>query len=301
MDGWTLLRDVRELLNEPSTSLYLTDRTTYDYLYEAACDLNMRIKGLTSTQTITTVDGTSTYSLNEDFMGLYMKDLDGNLTLKLNDGTSDFWLSWADYNSVYVANNSDEVAIPYSFTVTDTALASRITGTATSDGASSNSECTLTDSTAPFTDVSVGDLVHNTTDGSHGVVVAITSTSAVITALFDGINNDWTSSDAYIITPRGRYSLILDPTPSTSGYTLSVPYIQKPSPVYSYYRSYRFPESYRFALTKYAAWLYKYKDREPNYGDAWFKYYEMASRTNKFSHDTTTHSKQLKVFLKRVN
>ncbi len=301
MDGWTLTRDVRELLNEASTSTFLDSKTTYDFLYEAACDLNARIKGLTNVQTITTVDGTNAYDLNNDFMGLYIKDSDGNLMLKLNNGTSDYWLKWTDYSSIYTANNSDEVAIPDSFTVKDASLASRITGTTTSDGAASNGECTLTDSTAPFTDVTVGDLVHNTTDGSHGVVVALSSTSAVITALFDGTNNDWSSSDAYIITPRGRYSIVLDPTPSTSGYSLYVPYIQKPDPVYSYYRSYRFPEVFRFALVKYACWLYKYKDREPNYGDSWYKYYESTSRGNKFIHDSAVNSRKLKVHLKRIN
>jgi hypothetical protein len=299
MDGWTLLRDVRELLNESDTSLYLSDRTTYDYLYEAACELNRRIYGLTSTQTITTVDGTNTYSLNEDFMGLYIKDIDGRFTLKINDGTSDYWITRSEYSSQYIANNTDEVAIPDTFSINDASLASRIVSTATAAGTSSNGECTLTDATAPFTNVSVGDLVHNTTDGSHGVVVAITSTSAVVTALFEGTNNDWTNADAYIITPRGRYQIVLDPTPSTSGYSLYVPYLQKPAPVYSDYRSYRFPEEYRFVLSKYASWLYKYRDREPNYGDAWYKAFDMISREVRQSNNKVRQSHTLKVQLKR--
>lgn len=301
MDGWTLLRDVRELLNESSTSLYLSDRTTYDYLYEAACTLNRKINWATSTQTISTVDGTNSYSLNVDFMGLYMKNGDGEFTLKLNNGTDDYWLLRSDYITQYVMNNTDEVAISDTFSITDASLASRITGTATSDGTSSAGECTLTDSTAPFADVSVGDLVHNITDDSHGVVVALTSTSAIVTALFEGTNNDWTSNDSYMITPRGRYQIVLDPTPSTSGYNLYVPYLQKPIPVYSYYRSYRFPDEFRFALAKYAAWLYKYRDREPNYGDAWFKAFDMVTRENNYSTTKVKNNRRLKVFMKRID
>lgn len=301
MDGWTLLRDVRELLNESDTSLYLSERTTYDYLYEAACVLNRRINWSTSSQTISTVDGTSAYTLNNDFMGVYIKDSDGRFTLKLNDGTSDYWVYRSEYTKQYVANLTDEVAIPDTFSITDASLASRIISTATSAGTSSNGECTLTDSTAPFANVAVGDLVHNTTDGSHGVVVALTSTSAVVTALFEGTNNDWTSSDAYIITPRGRYQLNLNPTPSTTGYSLYVPYLQKPSPVYSYYRSYRFPDDFRPALTKYAAWLYKYRDREPNYGDAWYKGFDMICREANYMNSRAMNNKKLKVYMKRID
>ena len=300
MDGWTLSRDVRELLNEAEESLYISDRTTYDYLYEAACFLNRRINWGTSSQTITTVDGTSEYTLNNDFMGLFVKNTDGEFVLKLNDGTSDYWLTRSEYVTQYYANNTDEVAIPYTFSIKDASLTSQLSGTATSDGAASNGECTLTDSTAPFTDVSIGDLVHNTTDGSHGVVVAITSTSAIVCALFEGTNNDWTSGDAYVITFRGRYKIILDPTPSTSGYSLYVPYLQKPYPVYSYYRSYRFPDEYRGALAKYASWLYKYRDREPNYGDAWFKAFDLVAREANYSSLKAKDSRKLKVFLKRI-
>lgn len=301
MDGWTLSRDVRELLNESSTSLYLSDRTTYDYLYEAACTINRRLFWNTSSQTITTVDGTSTYNLNVDFMGLYMKDADGQFTLKFYDGTDYYWVKRAEYITQYVGNDTSEQGVPNSFSITDAALASRIVSTATSAGTSTNGECTLTDSTAPFVDVSVGDLVHNITDGSHGVVVAITSTSAVVTALFEGTNNDWTNSDSYIITPRGRYQIVLNPKSSTDSYYLYVPYLQKPTPVYSPYRSYNFPDDFRWALVKYAAWLYKYRDREPNYGDAWYKAFEMLDRESNFAQVKTKNSRKLRVYMRRID
>jgi hypothetical protein len=255
----------------------------------------------TGSQTVTTVDGTNAYTLDENFMGLYIKNTDGEFVLKLYDGTDYYWLKRTEYINQYYLNNTDEQAIPDTFSITDASLASRITGTATSAGTSTNGECTLTDSTAPFTNVSVGDLVHNTTDGSHGVVVAITSTSAVVTALFEGTNDDWTNADAYIITPRGRYQIILDPTPSTSGYSLYVPYIKKPTPVYSPYRSYDFPEEYRFVMVKYAAWLYKNRDREPNYGDFLYKAFDAATRETNYNASKVKDNRKLKVFRKRIS
>jgi hypothetical protein len=300
MDGYTLSRDVRELLNEDSTSLFIDSRNTYDYLYEAACDLNSKIHALTSSQTITTVDGTSEYVLNSDFMGLYLKN-DNNFYVKLYDGTSYYWVRYSDPDSIYYLNNTDEVAIPNQFTISDyQALTTRITGAATADGTSTYGECTLTDTTSPpFTDVTVGDMVHNITDGSHGVVISITSTSAIITSLFDGTNNDWTSGDTYMVVPKGRMMLTLDPIPSTSAYSVYVEYLQKPEPVFSLYKTYRFDNTWRFALAKYAAWLYKYRDREPNYGDSWYKYYDMQIRNYKRDHKKASNKGGFKVYLEK--
>lgn len=296
MDGWTLSRDVRELLNEESTSGFIDSRTTYDYLYEAACDLNSQIHTLTAQQTITTVDGTRDYNLNADFLDIYMVNDNGKKYVKLYDGSNYYWVEYASPDYIYYLNNTDEVTIPSVFTIYDqrTPL-DTITGTATADGDSTNGKCTLTDSTAPFGSITVGDMVHNTTDGSHGVVLAITSTSALVTSLFDGTDNEWDSADDYVIVPKGRKVMSFDPIPSTSGYYIYVEYVQKPAPVYSPYDTYRFDNSWKPALTKYAAWLYKYRDREPNYGDSWYKYYDNQIRKIKKGQKRST----FKVYLDR--
>jgi len=239
-----------------------------------------RTNALTSSQNISTVDGTSGYNLNPDFHRLYLMDDQNRYFIKVNDGTNDYFKYWASYDSIYIANNTAEVAIPDTFTITQASALSQITGTATSDGSLTNSytifgetlgETTLTDTAADFSTVKVGDIVHNTTDGSHGIVIALSSSTAIICALFYGTNNYFTSGDAYIINPQARFKIILDPPCSTSGYTVTVPYIAKPDPIYSYYRRYNLPPAYESALTHYAAWLYKYRDREMNQGDVFFK------------------------------
>lgn len=305
MDGLTLSRWVREHLLEDSTSDFLDSRLTYDYLYEAALDFNLQTHLLTSSGTITTVDGTAAYDLPTDFLGLFMVDQSNRYFLKLTDASSnDYWLYWRDYDKIYLTNNEDEVEIPSNFAIVDKATpATNITGSATADGASSGGESTLTDGTKTFitSGVTAGDLVYNTVDGSGGVIIAVPTETTCTTCLFGGTNNDWTgTTDTYIIVPQPRHQLYLDPVPSTSGYTITVPYLQKPTPVYSSYRTYRFDPAFTMALAKYAAWLYKYRDREPNYGDAFYKYYDAQIRKAQSMAGKKRDHKSFKVNLKKT-
>jgi hypothetical protein len=286
MDGQNLANKLAIVIQESiATSSFLDSKTTYDYLYEAALEFAKRTQCLTGSQTITTVASQSAYDLNPDFLALYIINSFNELVVKYNDGSSDYWPVFRPYESVYYSNDTTATSIPNYFSLKDKqTLTGRITSAATSNGTSTYGECTLTDSLAPFTNVSVGDTVHNVTDGSDGVVIVKTSTSALITCLFNGTNNDWTTSDVGIIVPQGRMQMILNPPPSTSGHTVTVEYIQKPDPVYSLYRTYRFDQSYEDALVKYAAWIYKYRDRDPNFGDAFYKLWE--EKLRKASSDT---------------
>jgi hypothetical protein len=108
--------------------------------------------------------------------------------------------------------------------------------------------------------------------------MAITSTSAIVTALYGGTNNDWTTSDAYVIIPQGRFQIVFDPPPSTAGHTITIYYVQRPAPVYSYNRGYRFAPGYKRPLLSYAAWLYKYRDSQPNVADSFYKFWDMSVR-----------------------
>jgi hypothetical protein len=303
MDGYTLSRDVRELLNEESTSLFINAKNTYDYLYEAAIDLNSKIKILTDICTLTSVDGTQEYELPADFSGLHLQDSNGQYYIKVNDGTNDYTIFKKDYEFMYNLFDTTETNIPSYFAIKDcSAFNNRITGTASLTSASTTTnECTLTDtsSTTKFSVVSVGDTVHNITDTSHGVIIEKTSDTALVTCLFEGNNNDWTANDTYYIIPQGRMSIIFDKTSATSGYTIYVPYIQKPTPVYSLFKTYRFDNVFRFALVKYAAWLYKYRDREPNYGDGWYKYYDEFIRKQNANLKTFNGRNKYKVYMKK--
>jgi len=295
MDGKSLTNGLADVLNETvSSSDFLSSRASYDFIYEAALEFCRRTRVLTKTQTITTVADQAAYDLDADFLMLYLRDPQNRYIVKYTDSSSnDYFLPFRNYEAVEYGNQQTSAYVPSNFSIIDNStLTSRITGTATSAGAESNGETTLTDSTAPFASVEVGDDIHNTTDGSDGIVLSVTSTSALVTALFGGTDNDWDSSDAYVIVPQGRKKLVLDAPPSTAGHTVTIHYVQKPDPVYSSYMTYRFDRQYAPALIKYAAWLYKYRDSEPNTGDSWYRYWDqqcrMAARTEHKSLNKTT-------------
>ena len=276
MDGESLLYKLRQLLSESSGSSWLDDRTTYDYLYEGAKGFVARTDCLTASQTITTVAEQSAYTLNADFLHLYLTNDSNQFYLKYYDGSGYTFITFREYDGIYYANQTTSKSIPDHFAIGDVQnVPAQVTGTCTSAGALSNGEAVLTDSTAAFTTyVSVGDTIHNTTDSAHGVVIDVTTATAIRTAMFGGTDNDWDGSDAYIIVPQGRLRLIVDPPSSTSGHSIYVPYVQCPVPVYSSYRQYRIPIRSPEVLASFAAWKYKYRDREPNFGDALYKMYE---------------------------
>ena len=279
MDGKSALRSLRILLNESSNSDFLDSRASYEYIWIAAKEFVDRSNCLTTTQSITTVANQAQYTLNADFMKMYLKNSGNNHYLKYNNGSADQFILFQDKEDAIYQNSTASVEIPSKFYIEDDPnLDSRISSTATAAGASSGGVCTLTDTTAPFADVSAGDIVHNTTDGSDGYVVSKTSNSILVTALFDGTNNDWTNTDAYIIQPQGRLRIVFNPPPSTSGHIVTVYYIQKPAPVFSDYGVYRFSEQHMQAVIYYAAFLYKYRDRIPNFGDKFYLFFDSQVR-----------------------
>jgi hypothetical protein len=300
MDGKTLLYQLRNTLLEDSDSVFLDDYTSYWYLWEAAIDLNWRTKHQRSSQAISTVDGTKDYNINGDYLGLYLMNDSKHFFLKYNDGSNNTFVEWQEYSD-YILDDvatTDEASVPSNFCVVDNpSLGSQLSGAATANGTSTGGVSTLTDATEAFTTEATaatpGDIVHNTTDGSTGVVLSVTSATAVTTALFGGTNNDWSIADAWVIQPQHRYRLILNPASSTTGHTATLYYLQRPAPVFHDYGVYRFPSHYMPALVKYAAWLYKYRDREPNFGDALFKYYDF--QAGRFSNQSD-HALRKKVF-----
>lgn len=299
MDGSDLTRRLEQLLNEESGSSWLDSRTTYDYLYEAAISLVDRTGCLKSTQSITTVAETAEYNLSADFLRLYLRNNNEELVIKYNNGSDDYFLPWKDYEDIIYGNETTSTPLPGYFSIIDAALPSQVTGTTTSNGAATGGLSTLTDTGGDFSDVEAGDIVNNTTDGSSGVVISKTSSTVLSTALFGGTGNDWTSSDAYVIQPQARYKLILEAPPSTSGHTVTVYYIQRPAPVYHSYGVYRFSSQHSNALIKYAAWLYKYRDSDPNTGDALYRYWENSVRQTGFSINRAIRPSGIKVNFKR--
>lgn len=300
MDGSTALYRLRNLLNEDANSAFLDDRTSYDFINAAANEFVQRAKALKSSQAVTTVASQRGYTLNADFLELHLRDRQNKLYLPYNDGSSSNseFIYWKDYEDLILEDNITAVSKPSHFTIIDdTTLDSQVTGTATSAGALSGGQSTLTDSAADFSDVSAGDIVHNTTDGSDGIVLSKTSSTVLVTALFSGTENDWDSSDAYIIQPQGRLQLQFDPPPSTGSHTLTVHYIQRPAPVYSDYGVFRFQPQHMDAILKYAAFNYKYRDQDPNFGDAYYQHWDRQLREANHGLNKSFNRKRLKVNL----
>ena len=206
----------------------------------------------------------------------------GDATYKLpySDGTSTSFISWVPIEDINLSTLTASVSHPTVFSIRDIQTpTTRLSSTTTSAGAISNGECTLTDSTGAFTTtVSPGDEVHNVTDGSDGIVLSVTSATAVVTSLFGGTDNDWTSGDSYVIQPQTRRQLVLHQPPSTGSHTVTVSYIQRPRPVFSIYGIYRIDAAFHHALTYYAAWLYKYRDRQPDMGDRLYQHWDRQVR-----------------------
>jgi len=275
MDGKDMSRRVRNLLNEPSTSQFIDARTTYDFLYEAAKQWTILSKCLRKEQEITTVAEQQGYTLDGDFLGHYIRDDDNEFQIKYNDGTDDYFLDFKEYSEIIYDNNTDSQTIPTEWGIThDSTLDDQITGAASAEGTATGGKSTLTVATALLTDATAGDIVHNTTDGSDGVVIAVaTALTSCTTCLFGGTNNYWESADAFIIQPRGRLQLVFDPPPDTADHTATVYALQKPAPVYSDYDVYPFSYDYAEAFAKYAAWLYKMRDKEPDFAHVWYQYF----------------------------
>jgi len=303
MDGKRLSYELRQLLNEEEGSNQIDSFTTFNLLNRGAVKLNQRIKHIKKDQSITTVADQTDYTLDADYLSLYREDNLGYEIVKYSDGTTMHNLRATDEDSFF-RNQTNEtvtsVTIPDSIAIVDDkTLDSQVSGTTTSAGAAAAGKATLTDTGADFTDVSGGDTVHNTSDGSMGVVISKTSSTVLVTALFGGTDNDWSSADAYVIQPQARYKIVLEPPPKTAGHTVTVPYIARPVPVYSDYDMFRFPSHYMDALIYFSAGFYKFRSDEPNFGNVWFQQAELAVRATVGNSNRALNKKRVRVNLKR--
>ena len=265
-DGREMSRRLRNALNESDNSGFISQYLSYQYLHEAAVNFVLRTKGLKSTQTITTVKDQAGYTLSADHLNIYTENR-GKRFIKYDNGGTKFFPEFEDYQDIIHRSTVSSTAIPSRFSVIDhPTLGSLISGTTTSAGATSNGENTLTDSGASFsTAVAVGDVVHNETDvdsksnGSYGVVIGVTSGTALLTTLFKGGDADWTSGDSYRIIPQGRLQLILDPPPVTAGHTITVYYSARPVPVFSPFRTWRIQSQFIDEIIRDAKSLYEFR------------------------------------------
>ncbi len=302
MDTKRLSRQLRQMLNEESGSNYLDSFTSYDLLNQGATLLNTKLKHLEDTIDITTVADQADYTLPADFLMNVRVNSEGRGIVRYSDGATLYTIPEKDddvrwRNKTYTVTSVD---VPTSYSIVyDDIEDSQVSSTATSTGAATAGKCTLTDSTAPFADVEAGDTVHNTTDGSMGVVLSKTSSSVIVTALFDGTANDWTSSDAYVIQPQAKYKLTLDPPPDTSSETVTLDYLRKHKPAYSDYDVFQFPTQYQDALVYYAVGFYKMRMQLVEEANVWFAHADKLLRGYIGPHNKALSRKKVNVNYKK--
>jgi len=270
MDGKQLKQLFLYALDELSnSSKYATVRKTYEYL-DWACSIFCReTKTLHTKVTLTTVADQQAYDLPPDFLDTYMTNARGRFFGKFYDGSNYSFPYLTTYEKIYKSNKTESVEYPSKFCIVDKETKdSVITGSATAAGTLSAGKATLTDTTKLFTTtnkVYPRDIIHDTTQGSDGIVLSVTSATQLEVGLFnveteeaEGITN----ADAYVIQPAAEMSLVFDAPMETAGYTLELPYICLPDPVYSDYGFWRLnPRSCR-AVAWGAASLFKLAESE---------------------------------------
>lgn len=261
MDGKSLKRAVLDFLDEEvASALFAKARVVYEYLDAAAVEFARDTQSLTAEAEITTVADQQEYDLPPDFIQLYMKSSVGRFFGKYYDGSNCSWPVFTSYEKIYKTNLTDSKSIPGRFAIRDKdAKEDLIQGAADAAGAASGGQCTLQDDSMLFTTtnrVYPRDRIHNTTDGSDGVVLSVTDATHLVCALFGGGSNDWALSDAYVIQPAAEKQVVLDAPSETAGHTLTIPYICRPTPVYSDYGFWRIDPMSCRAIAAEAAFLY---------------------------------------------
>ena len=297
MDGLELLYNFRILCGEPSGSGWLDAKSQYYFINKGAIDVVEKTRCLTAEQSITTIADTDSYDLNANYLGLFLrKTNEDSWYIKYNDGNTNYFPVWKDYKDIILLDSdADSITIPTWFTIKDKAsLPSLIEGSATAAGAASAGECTLTDSSATFVTgkVSPGDIIHNSSDSSNGYVLDVSSETKLVTALFNGTDNDWTNGDSYAIQPQPRKQILLSPPPESAGHTITVYMIVKPEPVYADYRRFRFNENYNMAALYYAIALYKMRDKDIKAASGFLELVDSKTRDAKVSNDREFNSNQ---------
>ena len=275
MDGLTMLTTLQGILNEESISGFLNTFLSYEFLDKAASDYVRETRGISKTPiTITTTEDSQEYDLPPDFLHLKVRDSYKRHIARYYDNVNDqyHWPYLKSFDYLYLANRANitgSANTPDYFAITDADLESQITGTAQDgSGSLSGGECTLVGTTDAFTNVHARDRVHDTTNTYHGIVLQVVDDETLKIALFsDGEPVAIESGSSFLIQPAEHQKMVLSDPSETAGHTIEIPYYGLQNPVFGSYRIWPFPSTACFAICKKAAFDYKYRDREPDFGD----------------------------------
>lgn len=274
MDGKALTQIFLDAVDEVAVDMSAVDlRTVYEHLDVAAISFTRELGLLAATAAITTVVSQQAYDLPPNFIRMQVKNSRGQYVGKYSDGSNTYWPVLEDFDDIYRRNLTDGKSAPGSFAIQGKAAKSDlITGTTTSAGAAAAGEATLNDSAATFTaGVHARDRVYNTTSEASGIVLSVTSNTAVKCALFPEGMESWASGDGYLIQPAAVKQVYLDAPSLTAGHTLNIPYIAMPDPVYSEHGFWRIDPKSCYAIAHEAAFFYMMNRPK--------------KKTNRFHHD----------------
>ena len=275
MNAYSIISKVYTLINESSTSTFMDEATTYELLNTALREFARRTQLFIKQSSISIVSGTSSYTLPDDFLKFFAKSEDDYVLPSIYYNNNK--ITYIDYSTYMSYDTSETADIPTNYTLNFTYPDSIISGTATSSATVSNGEVTLTDTGKTFTQSLVGGTVHVTHSGVtyNGYVIAYNSSTSLTIATIP--STSISSGDTYLISPPPANTITFYPEPSSS-FTLPIYYIPSFPPVYSLYRPIPLPNDMLIPVACFICWLYKYRDREPAYGDKYFAIYETAVR-----------------------
>ena len=274
MDGLTMLKTLEGILNEEGLSPILVTFFSFEALDKAASDYLRETKGIARTETLTTLKDIQEYNLPPDFLELRIRDKQHRNVMRYYDNVNAqyHWPHLKSYDYLYLANRANiggSQNTPDYFAITDATVETQITGNAASgSGTLVGGECTLKGATGAFSNVHARDRVHDTTAGYYGIVLEVEASDSLKIALFnDGEPVATASGNAFLIQPAVHAKIVLSDPSETEGHTMEIPYYGFQSPVYSNYRVWPFSPTACAGICKKASFEYKYRDRQPDFGD----------------------------------
>jgi len=267
MDGKQLTQAVLDFLDDDAPSdLYANQRIIYEFLDLAAGIFCRETRILHKRVEITTVEDQQAYDMPPGFIDLHMRNSRDRYYIKFYDTATYSFPVQISYDRLFKSNYTTSQRVPSRFAIVDKEdKEDLIQGTTDADSAAPHGECTLQDDSMFFTTMNKvypRDVVHNETDESDGYVLSVTDVTHLKTALFGGTTKDWESGQSYTIQPAAEKQLVLDAPSSTAGFTITIPYVAMPSPVFSEYGFWRFPPMVSKAIAAGAAAMFKMPKRE---------------------------------------
>jgi hypothetical protein len=200
MNLLNIKKRVRSFIREPKEN-YIKDKELNDWINDANFEATKELNYPWKEMILYSVAGQSDYDYPTDFHTLHPLLSSFFNKLKLDK----FDVQWMEreYPDFQKASNVDQPEEFYarfedkiSIYPPPSLIAS---GTATAGSATDN----LLDTAASFVSTYVGYAVHNTTDGSYGLITAVNGDGDLTAALTGGTNNVWAENDEYTINKSG--------------------------------------------------------------------------------------------------